>query len=642
MSSSSLPPPPLLTNNDDCATTTATNGNENDVDDATTTNGELKIAKEENRLITTTKDNNNDETKSPDVFGGKSTIKGKVDDEEDEDELAVTKTVMKAAASYASVKRESPYIQKEQKVGIVDDDCNCAVDNNDDVGDNEYRISKKNTPNISTVSASVSASTTIMATVTKQGKKDNNISKDNVVNKSVTGSTATKSTVKRLPVISTLPTSASASASYTTTTAAVKQQAKKNDRYNHLSSSLTSGVSVEDEENSSSFFLSQIVAHEGTDLTRQRAGFVQAQTHGAFAITHPDFNPPPSPPLPPVSFLTESIMSDNTIATTASTSVVSESFLGTDMPPLLPPPQMPILTAVSVTTATALTTASTLEESRASDSTLTSTAGAYLRSSVLIQAELVELPPRVSVFDIEADRLAVAKQIDKKHKKRNNIIISIITFLVIVLASGMTPLYIDELTGNKELEPYGNDCFTTTLELYKMQIRDYIRSNYTQTNDTYTMCPGTTIDVGKFHRTQNDHEVTSDGKEKDFPITIIAPNTTVQCGVGLDIDEGFGPCVIHGGFRQVVLKPLFDPSIYKIGDTKEGFVNATNSGTNEGIEGHILNDPNDNITLIEWKRFLLESYNLSLSNVTLKDLTFTGTIESLDLVPGHSILVNQP
>ena len=155
------------------------------------------------------------------------------------------------------------------------------------------------------------------------------------------------------------------------------------------------------------------------------------------------------------------------------------------------------------------------------------------------------------------------------------------------------------------------------------------------------MCPGTTIEVGKFHRTQNEYAKATTGKEKDFPITIIAPNTTLQCGSG-GVDPNEGLCTFYGGFRQVVLKPLYHSPRYTMSDGQETLANSTGTITDEGIAGHILNDPDDNITLREWNKYLRASYNLNLSNVTIKNLYFTGTIDNIELIPGRSILVNQP
>merc|ERR1712194_630605 len=95
-----------------------------------------------------------------------------------------SKTVLIAATSFASVKREPPFVEKEEKLNTVVDDCDDGAGEIDDDG-----ISKKNIQNVSTATALISAAA-----------------------------------------------SASTSASSSTTTVVVKQQAKTNDNYTQSSS----------------------------------------------------------------------------------------------------------------------------------------------------------------------------------------------------------------------------------------------------------------------------------------------------------------------------------------------------------------------------------------------------------------------
>jgi len=148
-----------------------------------------------------------------------------------------SKTVLIAATSFASVKREPPFVEKEEKLNTVVDDCddsagagagacdndngadvNVNVDVDDDVGEiDDDGISKKNIQNVSTATALISAS---------------------------------------------------ASASSSTTIVGVKQQAKTNDNYTQSSS---------------------IPPPPSNGLDRQQAGLVRPNP-GAYAITHPDFH----------------------------------------------------------------------------------------------------------------------------------------------------------------------------------------------------------------------------------------------------------------------------------------------------------------------------------------------------------------
>ena len=153
-------------------------------------------------------------------------------------------------------------------------------------------------------------------------------------------------------------------------------------------------------------------------------------------------------------------------------------------------------------------------------------------------------------------------------------------------------------------------------------------------------------------RSRYDHEITKDGTEKDYPITIVQPDTTIQCGSGQNENLKLKPCILDGGSRQVLLKPLVVPTSAEMNLVRTYFhQNLTVVPLREqnelvdsyGIGGRLFADPDFNMmTLKDWEFFFNKTYDLNYSNVSFVNLTFTGTIKNNGLLIGHSVLVNQP
>jgi len=409
-----------------------------------------------------------------------------------EDELS--KTVLIAATSFASVKREPPFVKKEVTFSTVVDDCGDSagagtsdngndngvdvdVDVDDDVGDND----------------------------------DDNISKENLLDKNeATSSTTTKKTVHRLPITPTALISAAAStsaASSSTTTVVVKQQAKTNDNYTQSSS---------------------IPPPPSNGLDRQQAGLVRPNP-GAYAITHPDFQQ-------------ENNDNDNN----NNDSSTSESETETGSTTTIEPP--PLLTAT--TTATTMVTTDTdqilYDRYENNNPTIQNEDGNNEDNgggaTSLIEAELVK--PTIFALDISP-----IDEVAKKKRKKKIQISIFVGFIVVVIICVVSTVLVNKRNGRSIQEKFKDEhdyeCFDSTGELNLAQVRDFIATNYTSTKDTYVICSNTPINIGD----PNKNGVVKNG---DSPLFILTSNTTVQCDDTYSTDDN-KLCVINGGWTQVII-----------------------------------------------------------------------------------------
>jgi hypothetical protein len=242
----------------------------------------------------------------------------------------------------------------------------------------------------------------------------------------------------------------------------------------------------------------------------------------------------------------------------------------------------------------------------------------------LIEAELVTVPicaTEVVPIDEETRR-------KMKRKKRIKVLIwliSVVVFVLIISIVSTTTVVLKRKERTlTNMEKYGYDCFNTTTDMISAQLNDFVLSNYTETNDRYTICPGTNTSVESFQQGERPLDV-REGFE--YPLTVIAPNTVVECGMkdyksnNKNIqNENMKPCTLTGGFRQVAIQPWYNPSASKTVVTKD--------------------DP----TLIfeEWTNVAEAIFQLNFTNVTIRGFTFTGDIQNRGNKYGHSVLIDQP
>ena len=210
-------------------------------------------------------------------------------------------------------------------------------------------------------------------------------------------------------------------------------------------------------------------------LSRQRAGLVRPhQPHGAFAIQHPDYDPGASQEEQQQQQHHRPSHSDRT--TSRSSWML---------------PDRTDVARSSSTANTNLTSPGRGTTSTTASGTSSSTIPGMdpnTRLSQMLHAELVEVPIRASIFDIDADRLGVLHHERKRKHIRISLVVVLVVVVVVVLVIPLTIVTDRNKQHRREQFPYR--CFTSTYDLLKWQIQDYRATNYTTTQNTYRMCPG--------------------------------------------------------------------------------------------------------------------------------------------------------
>jgi hypothetical protein len=112
----------------------------------------------------------------------------------------------------------------------------------------------------------------------------------------------------------------------------------------------------------------------------------------------------------------------------------------------------------------------------------------------------------------------------------------------------------------------------------------------------------------------------------EYPLTVIAPNTVVECGMkdyrsnNKNIeDENAKPCTLIGGFRQVAMKPWYNPS----------------------TPNDVIKDDPTSI-FEDWINVAEATFQSNFTNVTIRGFTFTGDIQNSGNKYGNSVLIDQP
>ena len=136
------------------------------------------------------------------------------------------------------------------------------------------------------------------------------------------------------------------------------------------------------------------------------------------------------------------------------------------------------------------------------------------------------------------------------------VILALILALVLWLVSGSSSDADGSssvVAGGPKLEPF--ECYTNTFDIFNAQVEAF----FNKTNNTlqieeeeneesyvFRICPNTTIDIGTFRNpVRGDFNFTNG----DFPLLVIRPNVTVQCGLNGDPSDN---CVLDGGLSHLV------------------------------------------------------------------------------------------
>jgi hypothetical protein len=109
-------------------------------------------------------------------------------------------------------------------------------------------------------------------------------------------------------------------------------------------------------------------------------------------------------------------------------------------------------------------------------------------------------------------------------------------------------------------------------------------------------------------------------------LTVIAPNTVVECGMkdyksnnkNIEI-ENEKPCTLIGGFHQVVIIPLYNPS-------------RSNDVTKD----------DSSLIFEDWINVAEATFQSNFTNVTIRGFTFIGDIQKSGNRYGNSVLIDQP
>ena len=149
-------------------------------------------------------------------------------------------------------------------------------------------------------------------------------------------------------------------------------------------------------------------------------------------------------------------------------------------------------------------------------------------------------------------------------------------------------------------------CYTSSFQILLDQLNDV-----NHVNDTYTLCPNTTIYVGVFANPEADEFYFVNG---DYPIWVVRPNITIQCGID---GKSANNCTIYDGFLQVTANPIVPLPPSLIGSP----------------EGKVSGDLGE---------LALANRLPALENVTIRGITFSGQIRHAGPFMGMSVLLSQP
>ena len=204
----------------------------------------------------------------------------------------------------------------------------------------------------------------------------------------------------------------------------------------------------------------------------------------------------------------------------------------------------------------------------------------------MVQAELVAPPvqaynvaidedsPGILPLEIDGGGLRSTRigQQQQQIKSRNMLLILIAFLLVLVLVVAISVpvvlLWEERGRGERDFDDSNDDtdviaspapapsfsypCFTSTWDILQAQ-RDRNSTSadrgIDEEDEVYTICPNTTIQIGFFRNpAANDYSFVSG----DFPLWIIRPNVTVQCGIDGKRENN---CTFYGGFIQILVQP---------------------------------------------------------------------------------------
>lgn len=190
--------------------------------------------------------------------------------------------------------------------------------------------------------------------------------------------------------------------------------------------------------------------------------------------------------------------------------------------------------------------------------------------------------PRQASLEMEQAR----RQHDDDIKHKYGPLFWVLLGLVVAVAACAIAIPVALVVNNKRSQTL--DCYTSTLDILLAQLSDK------PTPQAYILCPNTKIKIGTFNNPLiNDFRVV-DG---DYSILAVRNNVTIQCGKDGRKENN---CVIDGGFVQVL-------TLQKV-STPHGLVD----------------------------------YNGTVDNLTIRGLTFTGSLKNMGHFGGASVSLSHP
>jgi hypothetical protein len=178
-----------------------------------------------------------------------------------------------------------------------------------------------------------------------------------------------------------------------------------------------------------------------------------------------------------------------------------------------------------------------------------------------------------------------------------SIIIVIMVVLVVVIPNNGTSLV--SSSSDSDDAKFDYPCFISTKALIQAQVDDFVASNFTRTADRYIVCPGTKLKIGVLENPAKGNYSIVEG---DNPLMVVAPDTTVQCGIDGHRNNS---CILDGGFVQVMMQTQIPGVEFEIPD-----------------------------------HFFLR-LNMTVRNVTIRGFTFTGITKAAGSLSGVSLLLSQ-